>query len=272
MNVFDARMKTPFTCLIGGSPMSGKSTFVKRLLEQRWKLIDNEFDYLLWCYGQRTAMIDSLQNQTLGIPTTVLNGLPSSFSDYIQPQKRGLVILDDLMATAGESKEVTDLFCNKVQHANLSVILLMQNLFYHGKERTTFLRCAHYLVIFKNPLDRSTPLYLAQRVMPLQRKLFLNIFDAATDRAFGYLFIDGHQTTPTNARFRTNIFDDDGVQHVFVISSDQNSEELKDKKKKKKKNGTIKDHSRQTEEEKEDTIGDQTHGLPNPLIQEQTRG
>jgi hypothetical protein len=221
--VFDARMRTPFTCLIGGSPMAGKTTFVKRLLEMRWKLIDNNFDYLVWCYGQQTEFIQELRNQTFGIPTTVVHQLPISFDDYIQPDKRGLIVIDDLMQSAGESKQVTDLFCNKVQHSNVSVILMLQNLFYHGKERTTFLRCAHYLVLFKNPLDSSAPLYLAQRVMPLRKKLFLDIFDAATKNAFGYLFIDGRQTTPPSARFRTNIFDN-GVQHVFVLSSDKTSE------------------------------------------------
>jgi hypothetical protein len=220
MMTFDARIKTPMTMLLGGSPLSGKTSFVRRLLELRWKLIDHEFDYLVWCYGQRTDFIDFLQNQRIGIPTTVVHQLPSSFEDYIQQDKRGLIVLDDLMQTAGESREVTDLFCNKVQHLNISVILMLQNLFYHGKERTTLLRCAHYLVIFKNPLDGSVPMFLAQRVMPMQRKLFLEIFESATQEPYGYLYIDGRQTTPRSARFRTKIFDD-GVQHVFVLASDQ---------------------------------------------------
>ena len=77
--IFDARMKTPFTCLIGGSPMSGKTTFVKRLLELRWKLIDYNFDYLVWCFGQQNDFVECLRNQRLGIPTTVVHGLPIFF-------------------------------------------------------------------------------------------------------------------------------------------------------------------------------------------------
>jgi len=223
MNVFDARMKTPFSLLVAGSPLSGKTHFTRRLLELRAKLIDNEFDYLLWCYGQHTAFIGCLQNQRIGIPTVVHHGLPSKFDDFIQPNKRGLIVLDDLMQKASDSQEVTDLFCNKVQHLNVSVILMLQNLFYHGRERTTLLRCAHYLVIFKNPLDRSVPLYVAQKVMPLQRKLFMDMFDTATRKAYGYFYIDGKQTTPPPARFRTNIFDN-GVQEVFVLSSDKDHE------------------------------------------------
>lgn len=214
--VFDARMKTPFTCIIGGSPMSGKTYFVRNLLEHRYNLIDNDFDYLVWFYGQENTFVQELKAQKMNIPTDVVYKLPSDMDQYIQDGKRGLIVIDDLMQSAGESQAVTDLFCNRVQHNNVSVILLMQNMFYHGKERTTLLRCAHYLVVFKNPLDASVPLYLSQKIMPLQKKLFIDIFNEATRRPYGYLYIDGRQTTPREARFRTDIFEN-GVQKVFIV-------------------------------------------------------
>lgn len=213
---FDARMITPFTCIIGGSPMSGKTTFVHKLLENRNNLIDKEFDYLIWFYGQSTPFIEYLRNQRIGIPTEVVHSLPQNIKDSIQTGKKGHFVIDDLMQSVSESQAVTDLFCNKVQHTNVSVILLMQNLFYHGKERTTLLRCAHYMVVFRNPLDGSVPLYLAQKIMPLHKKLFMDIFDEATRKPFGYLYIDGKQTTPPSARFRGDIFKD-GVQNVYIV-------------------------------------------------------
>lgn len=229
--VFDARMKTPFSCIVGGAPLSGKTSFVRQLLHHRHRLIDKEFDYLVWFYGQETEFIDELRNQTIGIPTTVVHMLPPSFDEYLISGKRGLIVLDDLMQNAGSSTAVTDLFVNKIQHTNTSAILMLQNLFHHGKERTTFVRCAHYMVVFKNPLDGSVPLYLAQKIMPLRRKLFMDIFDSATGTPHGYLYIDGKQSTPTAARFRTDIFAD--AQTVFVIT--EKSSETKKKK-------IIKDH------------------------------
>ena len=218
MEPFDGRLRTPFACIVGGSPLAGKTTWVTQLLENRNRLINNDFDYIVWFYGQETTFISELRNQTLGIPTLVVHGLPDSFDKYIQKDKRGLIVLDDLMASVSRSDQVTELFCNKVHHDDVSVIIMMQNLFYHGKERTTLMRCAHYLVVFKNPLDGSIPLFLAHKIMPLQRKLFMDIFQAATKEPFGYLYIDGRQTTPDSARFRTNLFND-GVQTVFVASS-----------------------------------------------------
>ena len=56
--------------------------------------------------------------------------------------------------------------------------------------------------------------------MPLKKKLFIDIFDSATSKPFGYLFIDGRQTTPPSARFRSDLFDN-GVQSVFVVSTEE---------------------------------------------------
>lgn len=216
MNSFDARLKTPFTGVIAGPSFSGKTQFVRRLLEDRWRLIDKQFDEIFWFYGQETTFLQSLNDRTYGIPVTIVKGLPDSFEEYIHPGKNTLFVIDDLMQSAGGSPAVTDLFCNKVQHAKISVLLLIQNLFYHGKERTTLVRCAHYLVVFKNPMDNSIPLYLAQKLMPLRKKLFLKLFDHATSRPHGYLFCDGKQDTPDVARFRSELFDK-GIQRVFVV-------------------------------------------------------
>lgn len=65
-------------------------------------------------------------------------------------------------------------------------------------------------------MDQSIPVYLAQKLMPRNKKIFLEIFDKATNKAHGYLFCDGKQDTPQEARFRTDLFDD-GIQKVFVV-------------------------------------------------------
>ena len=37
------------------------------------------------------------------------------------------------------------------------------------------MRCAHYLVVFKNPLDGSVPLFLAQKIMLVWLELFYQL-------------------------------------------------------------------------------------------------
>lgn len=216
-DVFDSRLKVPFSLIVSGPPGSGKSTFVEKLIHARERLLNHSIDYIICCYGVETKFVQQLRQNLFDIPITLINGLPDDFSSYIIPNKRGLVIIDDLMQSAGDSKSVTDLFCNKLQHTSTSVILILQNLFYHGRERTTFLRCTNYLVVYKNPMDYTIPLYLSRKLLPKNNNLFIDIFERATSRPYGYIFCDGKHDTPDNARFRTDLFND-GIQKVFVVN------------------------------------------------------
>ena len=188
-------------------------------------MLKGELDEVVWFYGQDTDFVRALRRgensngcaatSFHGLRVRCVKGLPTSFDVYINAAKRQLFIVDDLMQSAGESSALTDLFCNKLQHVGLSVMLLLQNLFYRGRERVTLVRCAQYLVIFKNPMDKSIPLHLAQKLMPLRKAAFMDMFERATEKPHGYLFCDGKQDTPDYARFRTDLFDN-GVQKVFV--------------------------------------------------------
>lgn len=215
MEVFDARIKSPFTCIVAGPPKSGKTQWVLTLLRLRERMIDKPVDKVFWFYGEDNATVRYLQTGAFSLPIYLEKGLPSSFEEYLDDTEHRLIIIDDLMMSAGSSDKVTDLFCNKVQHANVSVVLLMQNIFYHGKERTTLMRCASYLVLFKNPMDKSIPFFLATKLMPHNRKAFMDIFTKATTPAHGYLFCDGTQYTPDRARLRTDIFNSSVAQRVF---------------------------------------------------------
>ena len=95
VTLHDARLKFPFAMLLAGSPMSGKSSFVTRLLEERSRLIDKEIDRIVWCYGQRTKALDTLEHR-FGIPVTLVSGIPDSFDKFIDNTKNTIFVLDDL--------------------------------------------------------------------------------------------------------------------------------------------------------------------------------
>lgn len=183
------------------------------LIRHADELIDTPMDYIVWFYGEYNQALSELEKDYPEKLTTV-QGIPTDIDSYIDKNRQGLHIYDDLMAESAGNKKLTEIFSRKTQHCNLSWILINQNLFHEGKERRNFYRCCHYLCIFNNNLDRSVPFHVASKVLPRNPRLFLKIFEIAADRPNGYLFIDGRQTTPSSARFRTDLFK--GYQRVFI--------------------------------------------------------
>ena len=116
----DPRWQHPFTCIVAGPTGCGKTTFVARLLRNASAMIDPPPERITWYYGEWQAAYENLN-----IPNVRLEeGLPTSFDS---DGKRGLVVLDDLMAET--DGRVTNLFTKKSHHSNTSVIYLVQNLF-----------------------------------------------------------------------------------------------------------------------------------------------
>ena len=145
----DPRWQHPFTCIVAGPTGCGKTTFVARLLRNASAMIDPPPERITWYYGEWQSAYENLN-----IPDVRLEeGLPTSFDS---DGKRGLVVLDDLMAET--DGRVTNLFTKKSQHSNTSVIYLVQNLFPKNKESRTISLNSQYMVISRTlEMRRRSP-------------------------------------------------------------------------------------------------------------------
>ncbi len=202
-NIFDARLKFPFSLVIAGPSQSGKSTWVCDLIEHAERLIDTKINKVIWFYGEMSDTIIYL-HAAYGSFVETVKGLPTTFDDYLKPGT--LIVLDDLYAEAGSSHAVAKLFTRQSHHRKVGVILITQNIFSEGRQRKTITKSAHYWVLFNNPLDRSVAYSLGLKIMPQDVKTFMQIYNAATNKPHGMLFIDGTQDIVPEARFRSDIF------------------------------------------------------------------
>ena len=102
-----------------------------------------------------------------------VKGIPTALEQdsYFDVNKRNLIVFDDQMIDASKDKRTLNLITRGSHHCNLSVIYIVQNLF-------------HY----PGPTD-----------------FFLNQYEEAVKRPFGYLLIDLKTTTQDNCRLRTNV-------------------------------------------------------------------
>ena len=158
----DPRWQHPFTCIVAGPTGCGKTTFVARLLRNASEMIDPPPERVTWYYGEWQAAYKNLD-----IPNMRMEeGLPTSFDN---DGKRGLVVLDDLMAETDE--RVTNLFTKKSHHSDTSVIYLVQNLFSKNKESRTISLNAQYMIVFKQPARLVSARKLGPTDVPRSRRV-----------------------------------------------------------------------------------------------------
>ena len=210
----DARLKHPFTCLVAGPTGSGKTLWVTHLLQHRYTMIHPVPENIVWFYGEfQKAYVDISRV----IPNIrFVEGVPTDFDNYIDRESTNLFILDDLMTEIKSNQSVTHLFTKGSHHKNLSVIVLLQNLFQQGPESRTISLNSHYLVVFKNPRDASSITHLAKQMYPGNIRFMQEAYRDATIKPYGYLFIDLKPDTDERLRLRTSIFPTDSQHYVYV--------------------------------------------------------
>jgi hypothetical protein len=195
----------PFTCIVAGCTQSGKTVWVKSLLEKAQKTISPPPQRIIWCYGQwQPSYFDMMRT----IPGIEFNqGIPEDIdnADYLDVSQRNLIVLDDLMAQSGKDKRISDLFTKGSHHRNLSIIYIVQNIFHQGKEMRNISLNAHYIVLFKSPRDKQQISMLARQINPEKVQEFIRSYEDATSRLHAYLMLDLKPTTSDQERLQTNI-------------------------------------------------------------------
>ena len=191
--------------LVCGPTMSGKSTFVHALLNDK-RIFAKPPERVYWFHGQIT---DELKNKT---GYFLKEGLPDSFED-IPPNS--VIVLDDLMHEAKDHPGVTKLFTKLVHHKNLFVINITQNFFLNSKETRTRRLNTQYMVLFKNPSDATQVHVIGRQMYPSAPNFLAEVYRKATKRPHGYIFIDSRQETPDEARIRTRILPSEAPMRVY---------------------------------------------------------
>jgi hypothetical protein len=198
------KLQHPFTILVAGPSSCGKTTFVIRLLECREQLCDSVFTDIVWCHSENNAP-NHLEN------VTFVKGVP----DFQNPDnKPTLIVLDDLMDTAYSTK-VSQLFTKGSHHRNISLVLITQNLFHQGPATHDISLNSKYIVVFKNPGDKTQIVHLARQVFPENTSSFHKIYLDVCKYPHSYLFLDFTQSINSLLRFRTKIFRGETTQ-VFA--------------------------------------------------------
>ena len=191
--------------IIAGPSKAGKTVFTVKLLENIDALSTHPPSEIIWCYSEYQPNYQYLAQSIPNIK--FIRGFPDMKELQKSSNVAKLMILDDLMTESSKSNDVTKLFTKGVHHWGISVVHIVQNLFFGGL-RTARIN-THYMALFKNPSDNLQVSSLARQLYPKNSDLFMEAFRDATSEPYSYLFVDLSQSCPDQLRLRTGIFPDE---------------------------------------------------------------
>ena len=157
-----------FTCLVAGPTGSGKTSFLKKLLELKNEKIYQCPEKILWFYSQWQPLYATMKEVEF---------------------RQGLPDVKKLKSCLLES-EVADLFTKGSHHKNISVIAVTQNVFHQSRFQRTISLNTHYMVLFKNPRDASQIQHLARQMYPKDLEYLVQVTERVmTLGPYSYLFL-----------------------------------------------------------------------------------
>lgn len=190
--------RSPFTAIVSGATGSGKSSWVKRFIENRHSIIYPPPACTLYCYGEMNPTI--LEHKNNGIE--IFEGIPEK--QYLNSKPKNLLlIIDDLMLDIN-ANYLNELFTRISHNSNISVVLILQSLY--AANTKVARQNTHYFVLMRNPQGHNSIRTLGSQIFPGKLGYFLEAFNDATSKLFSYLVLDTHPSTAENERLVTNIF------------------------------------------------------------------
>ncbi len=179
---------------------------------------------ILWIYKERGDESEFAHLKQEFSQVEFLSQLDICRLDSLDARENNLVILDDVMSEAGDSKEVAKIFTQGAHHRNMTVIFLVQNVFQQAKQMRTISLNTHYLVLYKNPRDQSQIRVLSNQMFPGKKNFLVEVYLDATNTPHSYLLLDLHPETRDEYRVRSNIFRGDDLT-VYVPADYKNPED-----------------------------------------------
>ena len=188
--------------MVSGPTQAGKTFWIKKLLSSN--MFTQPISSILYCYGVYQKSYENMQFEN---KIEFHEGLPSQ--EKIETLNDGqfhVIVLDDLMEHIVKSIDVQNLFTRLCHHYNISAIFVTQNIFVKGPYSRTVSLNTHVIVLFANKRDESQAMYLGRQLYPGNSKMFLEAYEDATSKRYGYLVVDCSPQSPKQLKLRTNIF------------------------------------------------------------------
>ena len=196
----DSKLEKPFRLIIGGGSGTGKTTFLERLVNANH--FSSPFDKIVYCYPEYLVNIPVNFDQIIEFRPGI-----GELEYFASLPKNTLIILDDLMNEAGNSKDIMKLFSVIARKNKLSIIFLVQNMFDKSKQFRNIRLNATCLVMFKFHAAQQIH-YRLVRDLGMENLISKRSLEKILQERFSYIMFDIHPNRQTDfGCIRTNIFE-----------------------------------------------------------------
>ena len=209
----------PFSMIVAGPSRSGKTHWVIDLLVNMETRIVPTPASITYCYAHWQKKYDYLKENDPSVQ--FYEGLPSTA--HFKTLSNAIVVFDDLMDASMGNQNMMNMFTEKSHHQNISVILMMQNIFHQGSKSRSIQLNTQYMVLFKNARDRQQIKTLARQMYPQKWKNFMEHFEYETSKPFGKVIIDLRPSTGEEHRL---VSDNNKVSDLIAKQFEQQQRTL----------------------------------------------
>ena len=202
--------------MIAGPTGCGKTCLVYKILKNKYNF-SLPVARVLYCYGVFQKMYKDMGKHVSNIEFH--KDLPKleKIKEFAEDNTFKVVVLDDLMEKVLDNLDAQQLFTKFCHHYNFTTIFLTQNVFAPGKCARNISLNTLLLILFQNYRDRSQIWTVARQISPQSPSLFIDVFEKATKKPFGYLVVDCTPHCPDEYRWRTDIFKDENNQGTCFV-------------------------------------------------------
>ena len=214
----------PFRIFISGSSQSGKTYFARELIENN-QVFNGKLSAIHYCHPDYLSERPVEWHTSLSIPVTYQSGIPN-LNDLCKIEKHSCIILDDLYEECINSQAIDYLFRVLSGKKMLSVIIMSQRYFAHGKFGMNIRNNCNFTVLMRNSDGRVN----ARVASLLNQKTAITraIEDTYTNNYYPYIFIDSSPRGQVSGyRVYTNIFskyqevyDTKGMKSYVIAEND----------------------------------------------------
>ena len=204
------KFQTPSSTAVVGCSGSGKTNFIFRVLNNRGKIFQTPPYGVLYCYTEYQEIFDGYKDNVhffKGLPSkTDLDKFRSKFTTQNVKTPHIILVLDDLMMDI--NVEVCKLVTVYSHHNNISVFLILHNLFFQHKVMRSIILSIHYYVLFGIRRDISQIRYFSNQLFndKDERNAFLELYKDTLDTKYGFLLVELHPRQKYRISIRQNIF------------------------------------------------------------------